>query len=93
MKANIFKILLLKPIFLILANTPWSRRGLVMVQRVARSSGVQCSVLPSDTLSVNPEVTFFESGKDKAAKRQGWGPPSFAVPKTHRNSNPICHYH
>ena len=56
MKANIFKILLLKPIFLILAYTPWSRGGLVMVQRVAKSSGVQCSVLPSDTLSVNPAV-------------------------------------
>ena len=51
-----------------------------MVQKVAASLSVQGWALSFDdwkTLSVYQQYmgTFFEFGKDKAAKRDGWAPP------------------
>ena len=37
-------------------------------------------------------VPYFESGKDKAAKGEGWAPLSFAVPKIQWDSNSYCPY-
>ena len=49
-----------------------------MVQKVAGRSSVQGWASPSDdwkTLSIKQKMsTFFESGKDKAAKGEGWAP-------------------
>ena len=37
-------------------------------------------------------VPYFESGKDKAAKGEGWAPLSFAVPMIQWDSNSHCPY-
>ena len=68
-----------------------------MVQKVAVSREFDARLRHAATgkLSLSTQQktgTFFELGKDKAAKGEGWAPPSSAVPKIQWDSNLYCPY-
>ena len=59
-----------------------------MVQKVAVSREFEARLL-----STQQKIgTFFELGKDKAAKGEGWAPPFISLPKIQWDSNPHCPY-
>ena len=68
-----------------------------MVQKVAVSREFEARLRHAATgklsLSTQQKMgTFFELGKDKAAKGEGWAPPFISCPKIQWDSNPHCPY-
>ena len=68
-----------------------------MVQKVVVSREFEARLRHAATgklsLSTQQKMgTFFELGKDKAAKGEGWAPSFSGVPKIQWDSNPHCPY-